>query len=62
MLELPQALFWYLWILIVCCFLGVYRVFATKPTVRSVRHRQFSGVFDLFVGFLLLALMLEWIK
>ena len=62
MIQLPEILFWYLWIIIALSFIGIYKVFATKPKTFSVRFQQFQGVVGLLIGFVLLAIMLGWIQ
>lgn len=59
---LPESLFWYLWVIIAFSFIGIYKVFSTTPKTYSVRLQQLQGVLGLFIGFLLLAIMLEWIQ
>ena len=62
MIQLPEILFWYLWIIIVFSFMGVYKVFSTKPKTYSVRFQQFQGIVGFVIGFILLAIMMGWIQ
>ncbi|UVF62301.1 hypothetical protein [Nitrososphaeria virus YSH_462411] len=62
MLELPEFLFWWLWICVGFGYIGIYRIFAVKEKVQTIRSQQISGLFGLIQGFILMAFLLQWVK